>query len=40
MTKATYDLLELYMLSSMKDSAHDWEHIYRVGQASLQRVVL
>ena len=30
MTKTTYDLLESYMLSCMKDSAHDKEHIYRV----------
>ena len=30
MTKAVYTLLENYMLSSMEDSAHDREHIYRV----------
>ena len=30
MTKAQFCLLENYMLSSMEDSAHDKEHIYRV----------
>ena len=30
MTKATYELIEAYMLSCMEDSAHDKEHIYRV----------
>lgn len=30
MKKETYQLLENYMLSCMKDSAHDKEHIYRV----------
>lgn len=30
MTKETFALLENYMLSCMKDSAHDKEHIYRV----------
>lgn len=30
MTRETYELLERYMLSSMDDSAHDKEHIYRV----------
>ncbi len=30
MTRQTYELLENYMLSSMDDSAHDKEHIYRV----------
>lgn len=30
MQKKQYDLLESYMLSSMADSAHDKEHIYRV----------
>ena len=30
MTQETYLLLENYMLSCMKDSAHDKEHIYRV----------
>ena len=30
MTKETYSLLEGYMLSSMEDSAHDKEHVYRV----------
>lgn len=30
MNKQTYTLLENYMLSCMKDSAHDKEHIYRV----------
>lgn len=30
MTRQTYLLLENYMLSSMDDSAHDKEHIYRV----------
>lgn len=30
MNKATYALIENYMLSCMEDSAHDKEHIYRV----------
>lgn len=30
MDKQTYSLLEHHMLSCMKDSAHDKEHIYRV----------
>ena len=30
MTKEIYALLENYMLSSMEDSAHDAQHIYRV----------
>lgn len=30
MTQDTYSLIENYMLSCMKDSAHDREHIYRV----------
>ena len=30
MDKATYSLLEQYMLSCMEDTAHDAEHIYRV----------
>jgi len=30
MDKKTYSLIEDYMLSCMKDSAHDKEHIYRV----------
>lgn len=30
MKKSTYKLLENYMLSCMRDSAHDQEHIYRV----------
>lgn len=30
MKKETYSLLEQYMLSCMKDSAHDKEHVYRV----------
>ena len=30
MTQEAYSLLENYMLSCMKDSAHDKEHIYRV----------
>ena len=30
MNKKTYDLLERFMLSCMKDSAHDKEHVYRV----------
>ena len=30
MDKATYALLESYMLSCMHDSAHDKEHVYRV----------
>ena len=30
MNKDTYELIENYMLSCMKDSAHDKEHIYRV----------
>lgn len=30
MKKSTYLLIENYMISYMKDSAHDKEHIYRV----------
>lgn len=30
MTEKTYKLIENYMLTCMKDSAHDKEHIYRV----------
>lgn len=30
MDRTTYGLIENYMLSWMKDSAHDKEHIYRV----------
>lgn len=30
MDKKTYSLIENYMLSCMKDSAHDREHVYRV----------
>lgn len=30
MDKSTYSLIENYMISCMKDSAHDKEHIYRV----------
>ena len=30
MNKDTYEMLEAYMRSCMKDSAHDREHIYRV----------
>jgi uncharacterized protein len=30
MEKAVYSLLESFMLSCMKDSAHDKEHVYRV----------
>lgn len=30
MKRNTYKLIEDYMLSSMKDSAHDKEHVYRV----------
>lgn len=30
MTRATYALLENYMLTCMDDSAHDREHVYRV----------
>ncbi len=30
MIKEKYDLIERYMLSCMKDSAHDREHVYRV----------
>ena len=30
MNHSTYSLIERYMLSCMKDSAHDKEHIYRV----------
>jgi len=36
MTKETYDRVESYMLSSMTDSAHDAEHIYRVLYSALQ----
>lgn len=35
MTSSTYSLLEDYMRSCMKDSAHDKEHIYRVLYAAL-----
>jgi uncharacterized protein len=30
MNRETYELVENYMLSSMKDSAHDKDHVYRV----------
>ena len=30
MKKTTFHLIEDYMISCMKDSAHDQEHIYRV----------
>ena len=30
MDRTTYELIENYMLSWMKDSAHDKDHIYRV----------
>lgn len=36
MTKEQYLVLENYMLSSMEDSAHDCEHIYRVLYTALQ----
>lgn len=36
MTKQMYHELENYMLSSMEDSAHDCEHIYRVLYNALQ----
>lgn len=36
MDKATYTLLENYMLSSMADSAHDKEHVYRVLYTALE----
>ena len=36
MTKEIYNQLESYMLSSMTDSAHDPEHIYRVLYSALQ----
>ncbi|MBQ8814547.1 MAG: HD domain-containing protein [Lachnospiraceae bacterium] len=36
MTHGTYQLVENYMLSCMKDSAHDKEHIYRVLYNALQ----
>lgn len=36
MTKQTFQLLEEYMLSCMKDSAHDKDHIYRVLSYALQ----
>ena len=36
MTKQQYTLLENFMLSSMEDSAHDCEHIYRVLYNALQ----
>lgn len=35
MKRETYRLLEDYMLSCMKDSAHDQEHVYRVLYLSL-----
>ena len=36
MTRNTYELFENYMLSCMKDSAHDKEHIYRVLYLALE----
>ena len=36
MEKTTYALIEDYMLSCMKDSAHDKEHIYRVLYSALE----
>ena len=36
MNKETYSLLESYMLSCMKDSAHDKDHIYRVLSYALE----
>jgi len=30
MTEALYQTIEKYMLSTMDDSAHDAEHVYRV----------
>lgn len=36
MDKATFNLLENYMLHCMEDSAHDKEHIYRVLSYALQ----
>ena len=36
MTKEQYEILETYMLSCMKDSAHDREHIYRVLNQALR----
>ncbi len=36
MTQKQYLILENYMLSSMEDSAHDCEHIYRVLYTALQ----
>ncbi|MDE7312698.1 MAG: HD domain-containing protein [Eubacterium sp.] len=36
MTQNTYELFENYMLSCMKDSAHDREHIYRVLYLALE----
>ena len=36
MTKHTFALMEKYMLSSMEDSAHDAQHIYRVLYNALQ----
>lgn len=36
MTNQVYQLLEDYMLSCMKDSAHDKEHIYRVLYSALE----
>ena len=36
MTKETFTILENYMLSCMKDSVHDKEHIYRVLYSTLE----
>lgn len=36
MTKETFILIENYMLSCMKDSVHDKEHIYRVLYSALE----
>ena len=36
MDRQTYQLLENFMLSSMEDSAHDREHVYRVLYQALQ----
>ena len=36
MNRRDYDLIEAYMLTCMRDSAHDKEHIYRVLNVALE----
>ena len=35
MERETFDLIERYMLRCMDDAAHDREHVYRVGDATV-----